>query len=163
MILNGDVASQRRGISHDDVITENAVVPDMHVRHQKIMVPDSGAAAAAFRAAMEVDVFAKDIVIADGEKRVFAFELQVLRLQADGSKRIELIILPDRCRTFDDHVRFEAAPAADLHPASDAAKRPNVNISADVSFRADHRIRPNHGCWPIEAGRLASAASSDPT
>ena len=74
--------------------------------------------AAAFRAAMNVDVFAEDIVRTDRQKRVFAFEFQILRLKADRSEGKKLIVVADRRRPLDDHVRFEAAAVPDLDTRS---------------------------------------------
>ena len=76
----------------------------MHICHEEIVVADPRVAAAPFRSAMNVDIFAKDIVVADGEKCFFAFELEILRLQANRSEGIKLIILTDCGRTFDNDV-----------------------------------------------------------
>ena len=74
-----DMTGQRRRIRHDDVTAERAVVADVRVRHQKIVIADSRMSAASLRSAMDVHVFAKDVVMADRQERLFAFKLQILR------------------------------------------------------------------------------------
>src|SRR5437762_1203597 len=95
----------------------------MDVRHKEIMIPDSCVPTAAFCSAVNIHVFAKDVVVAYRKKRFFAFELEVLRLESDGSEGVELIVLADRRRPFDDHVGFEAATISNLHAAADTAVR----------------------------------------
>src|SRR5262245_23641190 len=68
MIFDGHVPRQRGRIRHDDVITQQAVVAYMHVSHQKIVISDSRVGAAALCSSMNIHVFAKDVVIADGQK-----------------------------------------------------------------------------------------------
>src|SRR5205814_8132290 len=86
VVFNRDVARKRRRVRHDDVAAEHAVVPNMRVRHQKIVISDSRVAATALCAAMDIHVLAKNVVMADREECFLAFELEILGLQPDGSE-----------------------------------------------------------------------------
>ena len=119
--------------------------------------------AAAIRASMNIHVFANDVVIANREKSLFALEFQILRLKADGSERIEAIVLADCGWPFHDNVRIEPATLSDLHTIANPAIRTNRYVLSDVRLRADNGGGVNHGCWPMEERSVASAASSGPT
>src|SRR5258706_632929 len=130
VVFNRNVACERRRIGHNDMTTQGAVVPNMDVRHKEIMIPYSGVPAAAFGSTMNIHILAKDVVVADRKKRFFTLELEVLRLESDGSEWVELIVLADRRRPFDDHVGFETATIPNLHAAADTAVRTDAHIGA---------------------------------
>src|SRR5437762_9464714 len=111
----------------------------MDVCHKEIMIPDSCVPTAAFCSAVNIHILAKDVVVAYRKKRFFAFELEVLRLESDGSEWVELIVLADRRGPVDDHVGFEAATLSNLHTVADAAVRPDAHIGAEFRFGADNR------------------------
>src|SRR5262245_4163928 len=138
-------------------------MPNMNIRHQEVVITDSRVPTTAFRAAMNVYVFPKDVVISDYEEGFFAPELQILRLKADGSERKEMVVLANRRRAFDDDVRIEAAALSNVHPIADPAIRANGHIFSNTDLRAHNGSRMNHGCRPMEESRVASAASSEPT
>src|SRR6267154_258834 len=80
MIFNDNMARERSRVRHDDVVTENAVVADVGICHQKIVIADASVSAATFRSPVNVYVLSKNIVLADGEKGFFAPVLQILGL-----------------------------------------------------------------------------------
>jgi hypothetical protein len=118
----------------------------MNVRHQKIMMPDACVTASTLRTAMDVDVLTKDIVIADRQKSFFTFKLQILRLKADGSEGVKLIVFADFRRTFDDDVRIDAAPTTDPDASANATVGADRHVLGDVRFRTDDSSRVDHGC-----------------
>ena len=136
---------------------------DVRVSHQKIVVSDACVPTAALCAAMDIHVLAKDVVIPDREKGFLALELEILRLQPDRSEWIELVMLSDGRRSFNDDMRLEPATLANPDPVSDRAIRSDRHIGAEFSSGADNRCGMNHGFRPIEESKMASAASSDPT
>src|SRR5688572_12875548 len=87
VVLNRYMTGQRGRIRHDDVIAEHAVMADVRVRHEKIVIADFRVAAAPFGAAMDIHVLAKDIMVSDRQERLLTLELQILRLKTNCSER----------------------------------------------------------------------------
>jgi len=63
-----------------------AVVRDVRVRHDPVVVADARGAAAFGRAAIDGDEFADGVAVADEEFAAFAAEFFVLRLGTDRSE-----------------------------------------------------------------------------
>src|SRR5262249_45761006 len=135
-----------RRVCHHDMVAQCAVMADVNICHEKVMVPDSRMPAATLRTSMDVDVFAEHVVIADCEKRLFTFELQILWLKADRCKWVKLVVLPDCGWPFDNHVGFKAATLSDLHTGTDAAIWANRYAVTNLSLGAHNGRRVNHGC-----------------
>src|SRR5215471_7687861 len=93
VIVNDDVAGKRSRVRHDDVISQSAVVSDVHIRHYEVIVSDSSTATTAFRSPMDIHILSKHVVVADREERFFTLILQVLRRQTDRAERIKLVVL----------------------------------------------------------------------
>jgi hypothetical protein len=146
VIFNDDMTCQSCCVGQDDIISNLAVMSDVNVRHQKIVIADSGVSAATLRTSMNVDVFTKDIVITDREKRFFTLEFQVLWLQTDRSERKEVVVLTNYGRPLNDDVRIEAAPVSDFDAITYAAIRTDRNIGADFCLRTHNGSWVNHGC-----------------
>ena len=90
-----DVPGQRRGVAEDRVAADVAVVRDVGVGHQQVVVADAGDAAAARGAAMDGHELADDVAVADDDPRRLAAELQILRDQADRGHREDLVAVAD--------------------------------------------------------------------
>src|SRR5206468_12718353 len=119
---------------------------DMYVRHKKVVVADSRIAATALRSAMDVHVFPKNIVPANGQKSFFTFELEVLGRQADRAKGIKLIVFANYCGPFNNNVGFKTAAIPDADTRTNTAVRADGYIRADFRLRTHNRSRMNHGC-----------------
>ena len=96
---------------------------------------------------MNVDVLAANIVRADSQGCFLAFELKVLRLDADHAERKEAIIRTNFGRAFDNDVRVQNASIADDNPTVDPAKRPNNDVGADLRIGTDYGCRMDHQLW----------------
>ena len=66
-------------ICHHDLVAQPAVMGDMRIRHEEIVVADARHAFIMSRAAVHRDGFAKYIAVADLEPRRLAFVFLVLR------------------------------------------------------------------------------------
>src|SRR5262245_9578538 len=93
VVFNDHMPRESRGIRQNGVISQRAVMADMDVCHQIVMIPDACTAAAALRTPMNVDVFAEYIMISDRKERLLALELQVLRLETDRPEGIKMVLL----------------------------------------------------------------------
>ena len=97
VILHRHVAGQRRDVGHDDVVAERDVVRDVAVG-QDVIVRADGRDFAVAGGAVDGDVFAKGVVVADLRARDAALPFQVLRFQADAGERENFILLaPAAC------------------------------------------------------------------
>src|SRR5438552_3940147 len=105
----------------------------------------------ALRSSMNVHVFAEDIVGSNGQTRVLALELKILRVQTDGPKRKEMIIVADRRWSLYDHVRVEATALSDRHPIANATVRTNEYVGTDFRFRT------HNGGWVNHTGEFRMA------
>src|SRR5688572_20083708 len=97
VVLDRHVARQRRGIGHDDVVADRAVVRDMRPDHQKVAVSDAGLAAAASGSAVNIDVLAKRVARTDGQKSFLVVKLQILWGNANHTEGKEAVVAVD-CR-----------------------------------------------------------------
>src|SRR5438045_2126347 len=82
-VVNNDVAGECGGVGHDHVITDDAVVGDVSLRHQEAVVADLCDAATAFGAAMNSDELANARATAYLCFSLFAGELQILRWRSE--------------------------------------------------------------------------------
>jgi len=75
--------------------SDDAIVGDVRIGHEKIVVPDARDAASARRATAHCAEFAEAIAIANDDFGVLAAEFQVLRIAAHRAERIENVFAPD--------------------------------------------------------------------
>src|SRR5262245_34751240 len=101
------------------------------------MITDPRMSTTTLGASMDVHVFPKGVVVPNCEECFFASELQILRLETDGSEGKEVVVLADHRRPFDDDVRIEAAALSNAHPIADPTVRPNCHILSNTGFRTD--------------------------
>jgi len=88
------MAAKSRGVGHDDVVANRAVVSDVGVSHDEVVAADAGEASAFDGASVDGDELANDIVVADFETRGLALIADILWRQTYGGKRKELIMAP---------------------------------------------------------------------
>jgi hypothetical protein len=67
IVFDYDMTSQGRAVSNDVMITQNTVVSDMAIHHQKVAIADPGYHSAAARPGIHGYELANGIVIADDE------------------------------------------------------------------------------------------------
>ena len=79
MVLDGHVAGERRDVGHDDVAAQRAIVRDVAVGKDVIARADARDFTVAGRA-VNGDVFAEGVAVADFGARDAALPFQVLRL-----------------------------------------------------------------------------------
>jgi hypothetical protein len=96
-------------------------VSDVGVSHDEVVAADAGEASAFDGAAIDGDEFADDIVVADFKSRGFAVVADVLRREADGRERKEVITRADFGRAFDGDVRDQFAAFAQFDVCGDGA------------------------------------------
>ncbi len=121
-------------------LAERAIVRDVAVGEDGVVRADARDFAVAGRA-VDGDVFAERVAVADFRARHAAFPFQILRLQADAGERENFILLAQLRVAVNDHVRMQFAFVAQRDVFADDAIRP------DLAARADFRLRMNDGGW----------------
>ena len=76
------LTGQLRGIGHDDIIVQDAVVRHVAISHDEVVVADNGLALAG-RPTMDSNELTQHAVVADDGPCLFSTELEVLRYSAD--------------------------------------------------------------------------------
>jgi hypothetical protein len=71
----GYMTCERCGIRHNDVVSQDAVVGDMTVSHEKIVVADYGDPVSPLRASVEAHEFPEHTAVADLQKGRLSFIL----------------------------------------------------------------------------------------
>ena len=120
--------AQRRTVGKRRVVADLAIVCNVHVGHDPVVVADAGDARVLNRSPIQGAKFADRVVVADRKECRFASVFLVLR---GGTQRIELpdaVAAPDRGRPFDDAVRTDPRTGADAHPWADDAVRSYFDI-----------------------------------
>ena len=143
MILDGHVARQRRDVGHDDVVAQRAIVRDVAIGEDGVVRTDARDFAVAGRA-VDRDVFAKRVAIADFRARDATLPLQVLRFQPDARER-EYFVFPAQFRVaVNDDVRMQFAAVAERHVFADDAVRANFTLRANLRLRMNNCCVMNH-------------------
>jgi hypothetical protein len=122
-ILDDDVAAQGRGVGHDYVVADRAVVSDMGVSHDEVVAADASEASALDGTAIDGDEFANDVVVADFKARGLAVVADILRSEADGREWEELITSPDFRGAIDSDVGDQFAGLAKFDVCTNGAIR----------------------------------------
>ena len=141
VVLDRDVTGERCGVGENRLVPDMAVMRDVRVGHEEIVVADLGDSSTAGRAAMDRDELSNDVAAADLEPRQLAAELQVLRDQADGGHRENLVFVADLGEAVDDRGGADVAVAPDPHVLADDHVRPDPGSGTDASARMHDRRR----------------------
>ena len=89
VILHDDVPGEGRLGTHHEVVADHAVMGDVAVGEQNVVMAEAGEVRLVGRA-MYADIFAKDIAIANQQARLAALVLQVMGLGAHAGEGKEL-------------------------------------------------------------------------
>src|SRR5687768_4923819 len=108
-----DMAGQRCGVGHDDLVSELAIVRDVSLSHKQIFVTYTGHATAARGAAMDRNEFANMILFPNLGAGRLATVFQVLWCKADGYERKDPRIVADLSIAIYNDMRFEPDIAAE--------------------------------------------------
>src|SRR5690606_24489486 len=110
-----------------------AIVRDVHVRHDPVVVADHRLALVLHRATADGAVLADRVAVADREPGGLVPVLLVLRIVADGGELVDAVVLPDPRGSLDHDVARDARPRPDLDVLADHG------VGADLHAFADDR------------------------
>lgn len=149
VVSDVDVAGEHGGVGQDVVVAELAIVGDVGVGEEEVVVPDGGGLAGA-GGAVEGDVFAEDVVVADDQAGGFAGVFQVLAFDADGGEGEKFVPRSDGRAAVDDDVGVQLAIGSEGDSGFDDAKRADVAGGVDFGFRGDDGGGVDHGRAGLE-------------
>jgi hypothetical protein len=119
------------------VVADDAVVRDVHVGHDPVVVADAGDAAAVRGAAVEGDELADRVAVADDQFGRLAVELLVLRIATEGGARIDVILAPIRVGPSITTCEPMRVPSPISTSGADDAERADADVLADACARVD--------------------------
>ena len=91
-LFHSDMSRQRGAVDQHGVIADYTVMPNVGIRHDKRVVADTGDAPAFQCAAVDGDVLADHVAVADFQSSGLAVISNVLRVATDHRKREDLVI-----------------------------------------------------------------------
>ena len=150
-VLDRDVSSQGGAIGENGVIADETVMRDVGLRHDPVVVADTRQGFGLERAALNRDVFADRIAVADFDTGVvFGSGRLVLRNLAERCELKDPIALPDHHRSAQYYVRPDPIVVTDLDAGTDDAVRTDRDVVADPCRGIDDGRRVNHA-WASSA------------
>ena len=127
MVLNRHVAGQSGVVGHDNVVAKFAVMRDMDICHEEIIVTHGGHSIAAHRAQMHGDVLPDPVVAAHNKGCLFPIVLQVLWDHPYAGIGEQFVVLPKRGVAVNCDVRDQAGALAYLHFGAHHAQRAYIH------------------------------------
>ena len=112
-VIDYDLSGQLGRIGHDDVIAQLAVVCDVAVRHDEVVVSDDGFAFTE-GSAVDGNELTDVAVVPDDGPGLFTVELKVLRDATDGSMREDVTVITDDHIVIDIRKRIDGYILTDL-------------------------------------------------
>jgi hypothetical protein len=105
VILYLDMSCQGCGISHDYMVFNDAIMGDMGIGHNKIVVSNGRYPATFLGAPVDGEIFSKDVVISNDQAGFSSPVFQILRNIANGRERENSTSFADLCGAFDYDMR----------------------------------------------------------
>ena len=131
VVLDRDVAAQHGTVAHDNVVTQHAVMRDMTGREEDVVGSNPGAVAVV-GGAVDRDVFAEDVAVANAEAGIAAGELEILGFSTDTGVRKHLAGLAQLRVAFDGRVVVQARAVAQSDTRADVSVRTDFDVGAEV-------------------------------
>src|SRR2546430_9785358 len=128
-VADGDMAGELAGVGEHRVAADLAVVREVHVGHDPVVIAHARTAAIQRGAAVDGDALAEGVAVADLDRGVLAAVLLVLRRRAERGEMEDLVVAPDAQSPVEHDVRADPAALADFDLGADHAVGPNAHAS----------------------------------
>ncbi|MNM83259.1 hypothetical protein D3C81_953150 [compost metagenome] len=132
---------QRGVVDQDAVVADHAVVTDVHVGHQQVVVADGGLVAILHGTAMDGDTLADHVVIADDQPGRLALVLQIGGIFAYRGKLVDAVVPADHRGALHDHVRADHGTLANFHVRPDDRPGADFDSVGQLGTRIDDGAR----------------------
>ena len=143
VVAANDVAGKSRLRAHDEVVADDAVVRDVRVGENVVIVAERRPFAF-LRAAVNGYVFAEDVAVADFRADAAAVMLQVLRLPADNGKGENFVVFTHDGVAFDTGVVVNNRSRAERDFAADVGVGSDFDIFSELRARLNNSSGMNH-------------------
>jgi hypothetical protein len=142
-------------IHHHDVIAERAIVGDVGVGHEQVVIAD--ACQPVIRRGPTVDgaELAKHIACPDHQPRPPTAVFLVLWRSPDRGELKYLVVSTDRGLAVDHDVRTDPAACTDLDTGTDHREGSDLDIVRQPCIARDDRGRIDHGSSPVGAAPMS--------
>lgn len=134
IVSHADMSGQGSVVRKNGFITNLAVMCNMHIGHDPVVITQDGLALTLNRAATDRAEFTNRIAITYSESGPLTRIFLILWIITDRRKLIDVIAIADRCRTTDDDVTVYARTAADFDIITDDRVRPDLHVRGDSSL-----------------------------
>src|SRR5438132_3515049 len=131
-VADGDMAGELAGIGEHRMAADLAVVGEVHVGHDPVVVAEARHAGVERGAAVDGDVLADGVAVADLDRGVLAGVLLVLRRRAERGEMEDLVVAPDAQAPVEHHVRADPAALSHLDLRADHAVGPDRHASGEA-------------------------------
>src|SRR5579883_317996 len=138
------VPAQGDAVGEDRVASHEAVVRDMRVGHEEIIIADAGDALVVHGAAVDRAALAKDVAVTDLEASRLAPIFLVLWRISDGGERVNPVLGTDRGRTIDDDVGSDDRAPTDANLRADHAEGTHGDLRRQLRSRRYDGVRIDH-------------------
>ena len=162
-----DMPRQRREIGEHAVITDHAVVRHMRRGHEEVVVTDLRHTLVVGGAAVDGDVLAEHVAVADLQPRRLASVFFVLRRIADRGELEHAVACTEPGPTRDHGMRSDDAAWPKLHIGPDHREGTDLHIGRELRALRHHRawIDAHGAALPVSGATMseAEATSASPT
>jgi hypothetical protein len=131
-VVDLHMTRQLNRIGKNVVVTDQAVVSNMRVRHKQIVIADDCLSAALNSSGLQCCTLTNFIPMTNGQSRRLAFVLQILRDSPDARKWEDFVFLANRRVTIKNNMRDESGSTPDLHVATHCAVGPDNNVGINL-------------------------------
>ena len=139
VVLDDAVAREGHSVREDGAVPDDAVVCNVRVRHEEVVVADDGRLVPRDGSAMDRAELTEDVPVADHERRRLALVLEVLRRPAERGQLEDPVVLADRRGALDHGMRADGRTRSDRDVGADD------RVGADVGGRVDGSGRVHDG------------------
>ena len=151
MVFDVDVAGEGDVVGNGGVVANDAVMREVDVGHDPVVVAEDGGADVLHGAPVEGGVFADGVVVADLQGGRFAAVFFVLRRSAQRGKGVDVVVFADAGRAFDDDVRGDGGAAVNVHVCADDAVCTDIDVWREFGLGVDDGGWVDHVYPPLPA------------
>ena len=116
--------TQGRIVCNDDMIVDLAIVGNMGVHHEEIIISDQGLPVWVCRD-MHCAELSEGVMIPNDDTTIYISGSNILRIFPYATAMEYLIIVPQGCVLFDLYIRPDLAMSTNLYVLPDDAERPD--------------------------------------
>src|SRR5690606_19517977 len=155
-IADAHMSRQRGVIDQNAMIANNAVVTNMHIGHQQIVVTYSGFAAILHSAAMNGDAFTNNVVIAHYQARWLTLVLEIRRVFAQRRKLVNAVMRTNARWPFDNHMGGNHSALTNLYVWANQCPGTYAHIGRDASIGVNYSAWVYHDCFSLNSAAAAA-------